>query len=604
MKNLKVTLHPKSAESIGVKIVITMGSVTAASLLLLGIISALLVYSTTKNRLLADMEQLADTASQRISYEIGSYENVAISFGLNEQISDPSVSIQEKQSILDEWVEKYGFQRGNILDRNGDSLFDGNNYSDREYFQKALGGESYISTPTVSRVTGELSFLIAAPLYDQGGGEVTGVVYFAPKESFLNDIMSSISISPGSRAYLLDKDGNTIAAADSERVGSENVIRQASQNPSLKGLAVIQEKMLQGERGTGLYKEDGRSFILAYAPVKAGDGWSFGIGAPMSDFTQETSLSLIVVIIVIIAALTFAIFLSLRLARAIGGPLRQCAARIDLLAKGDLSSPVPDIQARDETGMMAQRTRDIVATLHEIIMDERDILKEMAHGNFQVKIRNPEIYVGEFQELKTSIENILLEMDHALKQVKTSSEQVAAGADQVSAGAQSLSQGSTEQASSTEEIASTLAAFSNDMDQTAETARKAREKASAAGIQSNVCNEKMQELNMTMDSIREHAREIKGIIKEIEDIAFQTNILSLNAAVEAARAGTSGKGFAVVADEVRNLAAKSKAASQDTSILINKSIQAVEKGYQIAGQTAESLHDAIDMENEVIGMVQ
>lgn len=604
MEGIKKVILKNLDESIGGKIAVAMAGVVSIFLIIMGIISAFLVFNTTKTRLLDDVKQLALTASQRVSYEIEAYKNVAVSFGLNQQIADPTVSDQEKQDILNEWVEKYGMQRGNILDRNGDSLFDSNNYRDREYFQKAIGGEAYVSTPTVSRVTGKLSFLISAPLYSLDGSSIIGVVYFAPDENFLNNIMTSISVSNNSRAYMLDKDGNNIADADTQRVGNENISQMASKNSSYKELVAIHERMRGGQSGSEVYKDSGVSSVIAYAPVEMGDGWSLGITAPMSDFTRETVISIMIVIAIVVIALAVAVFLALRLANKIARPIRLCTDRIDLLAQGDLSSPVPEIHTQDETGILAEKTRSIVETLHSIIEDERFLLREMAAGNFRVSIQRPEIYVGEFQEVSRSIDNITGEMNRVLAQIHDSAEQITAGAEQVSAGAQSLSQGSTEQASSVQELAASANEISEGINKNTEELSAVGTKAHQIADEAAESNERMQNMLHAMADINESSSEVRKIIKTIEDIAFQTNILSLNAAIEAARAGAAGKGFAVVADEVRNLAAKSADASKDTAALIEKTLHSVERGKAIADETASSLSKVLANVNAANDMME
>lgn len=166
-----------------------------------------------------------------------------------------------------------------------------------------------------------------------------------------------------------------------------------------------------------------------------------------------------------------------------------------------------------------------------------------------------------------------------------------------------MSQGAVEQASSVEALAARINEISNQIKDTADRAQEVRGQTHNAGEDIAVCNQQMQELMNAMEKIQSSSEEIGKIIKTIEDIAFQTNILALNAAVEAARAGTAGKGFAVVAEEVRNLASKSAEASQNTSMLITHSTEAVQTGTEIAKQTANALLRVIENIQSMVGSI-
>ena len=129
------------------------------------------------------------------------------------QLSEWSATTETKQAILNERVRMHNFQRGNIIGVDGYSIFDGKDYSDREYVQQALKGNVYVSEPLVSKITGELSIMVAAPIHEGGtqSGRIVGAVYFVPPETFLNDIVNSIQVSDHCRAYMINKSGDTIA---------------------------------------------------------------------------------------------------------------------------------------------------------------------------------------------------------------------------------------------------------------------------------------------------------------------------------------------------------------------------------------------------------
>ncbi len=592
-------------KSIRTKITLCLMVTVLATQLVVGASSITLNYNSTISTVDQMMSETAVLAAERIEQELTAYKNVAMDTGCVPQLLDETVPLGEKRSIIDERVSMHDLQRGNIVGPDGISIFDGNDYSDREYVKQAMQGNVYVSEPLISKVTGELSIMVAAPIYKDGkqGAEIEGVVYFVPHETFLNDIVSSILISEHSRAYMINSSGDTIADTTLDTITVQNIENEAESDSSLKELAAIHSAMREGKNGFGDYKNGKKSMFAAYAPVTGTDGWSVAVVAPQSDYLSTTYFDIAINLVMMVLAILLSIIVALKLANSLSRPMKACADRMRLLVEGDLESPVPEVVSKDETGMLTQSTAELVDGLSTIIHDIGYLLGEMANQNLDIQSTHRDAYVGDFQSILHSMRNLKVELSEILRQINTSAEQVSSASNQVSSSAQNLSQGAVEQASSVEELAARISEISNQVKNTADSARDVREQTHHAGEGVSVCNQQMQELMNAMEKIHSSSDEIGKIIKTIEDIAFQTNILALNAAVEAARAGVAGKGFAVVADEVRNLASKSAEASKNTSLLITHSTEAVQTGTEIARHTADALSDVVENIQSMVGSI-
>ena len=570
------------------KITVCLIATVLIALFAVGAASIGLSYRSTVSTVEQMMSQTAVLAAERIEQELIAYKNVAMDTGRVTQLASSLTPVEEKKAIIDERVSLHGFQRGNVIGLDGISIFDGKDYSDREYVQQALKGNVYVSEPLISKVTGELSIMVAAPLYSNRG-LISGVVYFVPPETFLNDIVSSIKVGENSRSYMINKNGDTIADITLETITTQNVEREAQTDSSQKSRAAIHAAMRRGENGFGSIKaSDGPRFV-AYAPVKGTDGWSVAVATPKINYLADTYFGIVIDLLVIVAAILASIVVALKLSGNISNPMRACAERMKLLTQGDLESPVPQVKGQDETAELTRSTAEMVTGLNTIINDISYLLTEMANQNLDIQSPHRDAYVGGFQTILLSMRTLKVELSNTMRQINASAGQVSSASNQVSMGAQSLSQGSMTQASSVEELAATITEIGDSAKRTSAAAEEAGRFVGQAGGQLGVSVEYGKELNAAMEKISSSSEEIGKIIATIENIAFQTNILALNAAVEAARAGSAGKGFAVVADEVRNLATKSDQAAKATKELIESSITAVDEGSRAVSLVTESL---------------
>ncbi len=588
------------------KIRLVMSVTLLASLLVVGVATVALNYVSTMRTLEQTMMETVEIASDRVSKELEVYKQIACEVGSVARLASEENTTASKKEIIDQRAAVHSLQRGNIIGLDGISIFDGKDYSDRAYYQASLKGEPYISTPLVSKITGQLSIMISAPLWEGGipNTRVAGVVYFVPKETFLNDIAATIQVGQRGGCYILDKSGNVIASENMDDVKNQvNVQALAQSDPSLTQLAGLEAKMTRGETGFGQCTRNGTSTILAYSPIAGTDGWSLAVYADRVEMTASIIQSVVITLLILLLAVTAASFIAGKLAKGISRPINACVQRMEALVEGDLKTPVPESTAKDESGQLLRAVRTLTDCLNELIGDVDYLLSGMSNRDLKVRSRCEERYVGDFGSLLHSVERLGRDLSETMRGVGQAADQVSAGSDQISSGAQALAQGATEQASSIQELAAAIGEISQQVDATAEHAGVAKTETAAVGREMEVCTGHMEALVAAMRTIEEKSEEISKVNKVIGDIAFQTNILALNAAVEAARAGEAGKGFAVVADEVRNLAGKSADAAQNTTKLVQETVGAIEQGAALTREADGSLQQVSASAQRVLEVV-
>lgn len=320
------------------------------------------------------------------------------------------------------------------------------------------------------------------------------------------------------------------------------------------------------------------------------------LAAGQRDNVKVVSFMIILAVLVVAITLTLWILVT----RSILVPIKEVKGAANAIAQGDLDIQL-DYRATNELGQLAEDIRNTAAALKSYVTEIRSGMSALGKGKLNYVFQAD--FQGDFIAMGQSLNEISRLLRESIAQISNSAEQVSAGAEQVSNGSQMLAQGASEQAGSIEELAVSINEIADSVRENADTAINASGLANDMGTSLTECNKEMSVLLESISEIEKNSVEITGIVKEIEDIAFQTNILALNASVEAARAGDAGRGFAVVAGEIRRLAAQTTSASKLTAGLAGKNSEAVNSGIAAVDVTARSLKESVGRAQDVNRMV-
>lgn len=295
-----------------------------------------------------------------------------------------------------------------------------------------------------------------------------------------------------------------------------------------------------------------------------------------------------VIIIILVVCVVVAMRLGVKIAKSISVPANEIEGAAKKLSEGDLNIDIA-YRAEDELGRLAESMRASCEFMREVITDTDYLLHEIASGNFRVESNHEDVYIGDFKGLLGSIRQLKNQLSSTLTEINESSVQVAMGAEQMAQGAQSLAEGATDQAGAVQELTAMVNGVSELAQKTVVTTKDSYSQAMQFKQEIENGQHEMDNLLAAMERISETSTQIEKIIAEIEDIASQTNLLSLNASIEAARAGEAGRGFAVVADQIGKLAADSAQSAVNTKKMIQQALEEIEKGNEITNRTSETM---------------
>ena len=314
--------------------------------------------------------------------------------------------------------------------------------------------------------------------------------------------------------------------------------------------------------------------------------------------TMANVCTVIIFIVIVAAGLAIAVVTTLIgriITNSITEPVEQIDAAVASLRKGELSNvEMLTYESEDEFGDTIRNLKEAMGILADYVSEISVEVKAIAQGDLTRNGDDITDFLGDFSELKTSLLYILKRFNSTLTEISNLAEQVSSNSSEVENASKSLADGATEQAGVIEELNATIDAVVDLAEDTAKETQSASARVKASANKANEEKEKMNELLTEMEHITEISKEIGNIITDIEDIASQTNLLSLNASIEAARAGEAGKGFAVVADQIGKLAADSAKSAVNTRDLIDKTLVEIEKGNTITRTTAESFNQIIE----------
>lgn len=504
-----------------------------------------------------------------------------------------NISNTDSENVMAVWVSD--LDTSSLVQSDGFTSEEGWDITGRGWYPCIENKETVLTEPYVDSSTGKMILSAASPVYDDATGTVLGAVGMDIALDHMTEIMSKYKIGHKGYILLLSENGTFLYHPQDDIIQKNIKDIEISQNVK-DAISSKSDKFLK-------YKVDG---VTKYGSLQcAGDtGYIVLSSLPLSEYYAILIAMVIALLIIFAIGITLIAISIKKSATNLTKPILELNRTAQQLAAGDLDVDL-QITSENEIGELGESIQKTVNRLKEYIVyidETAEVLAQIADGKLSITLKND--YAGEFQKIKTALLNISDSMNQVMIGIHGSSEHVSIGANELATASQVLAESAEQQAASIEQITATTNTVAEQVDESHREAESSAAATAQATTMIEQNQEKMQLMMNAMNEIQQTSQQVVGIIQTIEDIASQTNLLSLNASIEAARAGEAGKGFAVVADEIGKLALESSKAASTTRELIEVSLKEINNGNTIAVGAMNSLKESVDAIDQVNKKIQ
>lgn len=532
-----------------------------------------------------DIKELLDTTGKKQKLnEQELYQTV-----LNDMIE---VQQLDGDNILAAWVAD--IDSSMMIQSDGFVSDSGFDVTSRVWYACTSSKKTILTRPYTDASTGKTIVTAATPIYN-GNDKVIGVSGIDISIDVITTLMKNYTIGEEGYVMLLDAEGVFIyhpneswIDSDVEKLGFSDSVIEAVKSQEEQQL----QYMIDGQIKFGYVTPVGDTGLMAFSCI------------PLVQYYSSLITAISMLLVVMIVGLIFIILTLRKTAGHIVKPLSELNETAMQLADGNLDVEI-NVHTDDEVGDLGRSIEKTVARLKEYIdyIDEiSEVLADMAEGKLIIRLKYA--YIGEFAKVKDALINISASMSEVMRSIAESSDQVSAGSEDLAKAAQGMAESCQNQAAAVEELLATSTSVAEQVKSNQEDSEESAVHTKQVATVMENSKQQMAVMLNAMNKIKESSDKVVGVIKTIEEIASQTNLLSLNASIEAARAGDAGKGFAVVAGEIGELAKQSANAVNTTRDLIAVSMEEIEKGNTIVNEVVELLNGAVEDVLGVNDMIQ
>ena len=574
----------KKQKNLKQKIIFYVMSVALLVTVLITTIMSVGSIRSTNNVLLDNMQITARTASQNIMSNLHLLTERMYNFSTETVFLNDMISETKKQKRFDAIKNQIEFLWLSAYDTDGKKLY-GDTTS-----PKSITNTKYFSkmTETENLVIGEpyynntlLQLCVGAPLKNKDG-EIKGYLVGSYKYDLIDDVLSQLVLGNTGSACILNEDGDIIGDRNKQNIVEKKNIYKLY--PSSANASLF-KKITSYQIGSAEMKLGSKHCYTGYSPIPW-TNWELFLHVPKNEFMDTVYMSVIVSILLSIALIIAAGAVIIPVARKISNPLSAATKRLQALADGNLTKEVLLSDSNDETKILTDALAKTIASLKSYIQDIETSLSALSDGDFTIDI--PNTFRGDFSSIRNSLDNITDSLNRTMQQMSKSSVEVSECAKQ-------LLDGSKQQNDLLHSMEENMAAITSSIEKNKEHVLQIEQCAEMANQKTALGGSYMQNMLDSMSQIHKTVDEISNISLMMESISRETNLLSLNAAIEASRAGEAGRGFAVVANEIGSLSKQTTDALLESSNLISRSAEAIRAGLETAGQTADTFREIADL---------